>query len=191
MGLIKKISDRLKECDKIQEENLKIIRGLASESRRKTDYLSEQVIKAEKKLKEDPGNPALGGQQREYAALVTTRQMFVAGKNLERNVLIAVQGKQHPLLFSHWLTASDLFWINDEAPQLPFRCKAKVRYRQSDQDCTIEPADQGNGYKIVFDEPQRAVTPGQSVVIYDQNNCLGGGIIETTGKTTETLTEQA
>lgn len=107
---------------------------------------------------------------------------FVAGKDLDRNVLVAVQGKQHDLLFSNWLTASDIFWIDGQQPELPYKCKAKVRYRQSDQSCTIYPAPEGEGYRIEFDEPQRAVTPGQSVVIYDDKICLGGGVIETTGK---------
>ncbi|WP_372597510.1 tRNA 2-thiouridine(34) synthase MnmA [Amphritea sp.] len=106
---------------------------------------------------------------------------FVAGKDLKRNVLIAVQGQQHDLLFSNWLTASDIFWISGDKPTLPLRCRAKVRYRQSDQGCTVL-AD-GDGYRIEFDEPQRAVTPGQSVVIYHNDICLGGGVIETTGKT--------
>lgn len=106
---------------------------------------------------------------------------FVAGKDLERNVLIAVQGKQHDLLFTDWLTADEIFWINSEEPPLPYRCQAKVRYRQSDQNCIIE-RNGDSGYLIRFDEPQRAVTPGQSVVIYSADICLGGGVIENTGK---------
>ena len=107
---------------------------------------------------------------------------FAAFKDLERNVLIAVQGKQNDLLFSDWLTATDIFWINGDRPSLPHRCKAKVRYRQADQDCVIE-AFGDAGYRVRFDQPQRAVTPGQSVVFYDVQTCLGGGVIETTGKT--------
>ena len=103
---------------------------------------------------------------------------FVAEKDLTRNVLIAVQGTNHPLLFKQWLTTNQVFWINDE-PELPLRCAAKVRYRQSDQPCVIE--RHGSGYKVVFDESQRAVTPGQSVVFYLDDLCLGGGIIEHTG----------
>ena len=106
---------------------------------------------------------------------------FVAGKDLERNVLIAVQGKQHDLLFTDWLSANEIFWINGEEPTLPFHCKAKVRYRQADQDCIIEREGQ-NGYLLRFSEPQRAVTPGQSVVIYSEDICLGGGVIEKAGK---------
>jgi tRNA-specific 2-thiouridylase len=107
---------------------------------------------------------------------------FAAFKDLERNVLIAVQGKQNDLLFSDWLTATNIFWINGDRPSLPHRCKAKVRYRQADQDCVIE-AFGDAGYRVRFDQPQRAVTPGQSVVFYDVQTCLGGGVIETTGKT--------
>ena len=103
---------------------------------------------------------------------------FVAGKDLERNVLIAVQGKNHPLLFTDWLTTTEVFWVN-VAPETPLRCKAKVRYRQDDQDCLIETDDKG--FRVTFDKPQRAVTPGQSVVFYLEDLCLGGGIIEATG----------
>jgi len=106
---------------------------------------------------------------------------FVAGKDLERNVLIAVQGKQNDLLFTDWLTASDIFWISGEAPASPSELKAKVRYRQSDQDCALEQKADGSWY-ISFSESQRAITPGQSVVLYDGDICLGGGVIETTGK---------
>jgi tRNA-specific 2-thiouridylase len=106
---------------------------------------------------------------------------FVAGKDLENNTLIAVQGQQNPLLFTDWLTADEIFWISGEAPDMPFRCKAKVRYRQADQSCEITQQDNGK-YLITFDESQRAITPGQSVVIYQDDVCLGGGVIDTTEK---------
>ena len=83
MGLIKKISDRLRQCDRIQEENLRLVRSLASEAERKADYLSDQIIKTEKKLRDDPRNKQL---QREYAGQVIARQMFVAGKNLNESL---------------------------------------------------------------------------------------------------------
>lgn len=106
---------------------------------------------------------------------------FVAAKDLDRNVLIAVQGKQHDLLFTDWLTASDIFWISDQPPAVPVKLRAKVRYRQSDQACTLERRDNGDWF-VSFDEPQRAITPGQSVVFYDGDICLGGGVIEAMGK---------
>jgi tRNA-specific 2-thiouridylase len=103
---------------------------------------------------------------------------YVAQKDLTHNVLIAAQGKNHPILFSHSLTTHQIYWVNDE-PELPITCTAKVRYRQSDQVCTVTKSPQGQ-YQVVFKEPQRAVTPGQSVVFYNDELCLGGGVIEQT-----------
>lgn len=103
---------------------------------------------------------------------------YVAGKDLSRNVLIAVQGKQHPLLFSQSLFAKQIDWVDGVGPALPLRCTAKTRYRQDDQAAVIEACDAG--YRVVFDQPQRAVTPGQSVVFYLEDWCLGGGVIEST-----------
>lgn len=103
---------------------------------------------------------------------------YVAQKDLSRNVLIAAQGKNHPILFSHSLTSEQIFWVNEE-PEYPHHCTAKVRYRQDDQKCVISKDNQGQ-YRVVFEQPQRAVTPGQSVVFYDDEICLGGGVIEQT-----------
>ena len=103
---------------------------------------------------------------------------YVAQKDLERNVLIAVQGKHHPLLFTQALATRQVDWVAGDAPELPLRCKAKTRYRQPDQDCVVEASE--NGYVVTFDEPQRAITPGQSVVFYLGEVCLGGGVIEDT-----------
>ena len=103
---------------------------------------------------------------------------FVVGKDLQNNNLIVGQGKQHPLLFSSALRASEIYWVNSEPDSFPFKCTAKVRYRQPDQACTIH--KDNHGYKVVFDEPQRAVTPGQSIVLYIDDICLGGGVIEET-----------
>ena len=106
---------------------------------------------------------------------------YVAEKDLCRNVLMAVQGKQHPLLFSRGLTSGPVDWVSGHSPaaqKKPFYCKAKTRYRQPDQACTV--TECGDGVRVVFDDAQRAVTPGQSVVFYDGENCLGGGVIEQT-----------
>ncbi|MHA2937418.1 tRNA 2-thiouridine(34) synthase MnmA [Vibrio sp. RC27] len=102
---------------------------------------------------------------------------FVAEKDLERNVLIAVQGANHPLLKSVGLFASQLHWVNQEAITQPIKCSVKTRYRQNDISCTIIPIDDKN-IKVLFDDPQVAVTPGQSAVFYADDVCLGGGIIE-------------
>lgn len=105
---------------------------------------------------------------------------FSAKKDLQNNRLIVVQGKDHPLLYSQKLTASDLHWVSDQAPEVPFRCKAKTRYRQPDQDCTItslETSANSSHCVVEFDAPQFAITPGQSVVFYQDEICLGGGVI--------------
>ncbi len=102
---------------------------------------------------------------------------YVADKDLKRNVLIAVQGADHPLLKSNGLIASQLHWIDREALTKPMRCSVKTRYRQQDLPCTVTPLSD-ESIKVIFDEPQIAVTPGQSAVFYQGDICLGGGIIE-------------
>lgn len=101
---------------------------------------------------------------------------YVLRKDLERNVLIVGQGNDHPWLFSSALACSNIYWVNPLDVVEPLRLTAKVRYRQPDQACTLERTT--DGYLIRFDEPQRAVTPGQSVVLYQDDVCLGGGVIE-------------
>ncbi len=101
---------------------------------------------------------------------------YVLEKDLTRNVLVVGQGNDHPWLFSRALHASHIYWVNPVDLDQPKTLRAKVRYRQADQDCVLERTE--SGYRAVFDEPQRAVTPGQSVVFYDGEICLGGGVIE-------------
>lgn len=102
---------------------------------------------------------------------------FVAGKDMANNRLIVVQGHDHPALLSHRLTALDCHWISGTAPLLNHPYAAKTRYRQVDARCRITELDNGR-CTIDFIEPQWAVTPGQSVVLYDGEVCLGGAIIE-------------
>ena len=110
---------------------------------------------------------------------------YVLEKDLDNNVLVVGQGNQNPKLFSNTLTVTTIDWIQDKPSVFPFNCMAKTRYRQPDQHCSIEKTTQDgtNMYTIHFNEPQRAVTPGQSVVLYQDDTCLGGGIIEQTFKT--------
>lgn len=107
---------------------------------------------------------------------------YVVEKDLTRNVLIVAQGQDDPSLFSQLLTTQQIDWVSGHAPDMPLRCHAKTRYRQPDQACEVtfirHGHDQGH-YQVVFDEPQRAVTPGQSVVFYQGDQCLGGGVIAT------------
>ena len=109
---------------------------------------------------------------------------FVLHKDLDNNRLIVGQGHDHPMLQSTELTAYKLDWVVDAPTQLftaqGYRCTAKTRYRQPDQTCTVFALDEtGDTIKVVFDEPQRAVTPGQSCVFYQDEICLGGGVIQT------------
>ncbi|MEE4299615.1 MAG: tRNA 2-thiouridine(34) synthase MnmA [Pseudomonadales bacterium] len=106
---------------------------------------------------------------------------YVAGKDVDRNVLLVAQGHDHPALASDWLVVRTLHWI-DRVPELPLRCTAKVRYRQTDQEAEVSRRADGT-LRVQFDAPQRAVTPGQWVCLYDGEVCLGGGVIETHGRT--------
>ena len=105
----------------------------------------------------------------------TGEPWFVAGKDMEKKILFVVQG-DHPWLHSQSLIAEQLSWVSGEPPTFPCRASAKTRYRQPDQACVIDQNEQGQ-LEVTFDESQRAVTPGQSVVFYQDDNCLGGGII--------------
>ncbi len=101
---------------------------------------------------------------------------YVVAKNLAQNTLVVAQGQDNPLLFTHTLHASQVHWINEPPQTFPFIARAKTRYRQADQACIIHSMGQDQ-YRVEFTEAQRAVTPGQSVVFYDGEVCLGGGII--------------
>ena len=107
----------------------------------------------------------------------TGESWFVIGKDLGRNLLIVQQG-EHDELFSRALTSGRVNWIAGKAPGNAFSCTAKFRYRQPDQGVRVELM--GEGARVTFDAPQRAVTPGQWDVFYDGETCLGGGPIDET-----------
>ncbi|CAJ1002647.1 MULTISPECIES: tRNA 2-thiouridine(34) synthase MnmA [Brevibacillus] len=107
----------------------------------------------------------------------TGQPWFVVDKDLERNVLIVAEGAGHPRLYSTSLIATDVNWISGKEPESSFTCTAKFRYRQPDQGVTVH-LREGNTVEVVFDQPQKAVTPGQAVVFYNGEECLGGGIID-------------
>jgi len=101
---------------------------------------------------------------------------YVAAKDTARNVLIVVQGHDHPLLESSWLRTGPWHWLA-AARRERFHGTVKVRYRQDDQEARLQPATD-DGMTVVFEVPQRAVTPGQYAVAYEGERCLGGGVIE-------------
>ena len=102
---------------------------------------------------------------------------YVVEKDLVNNELIVAQGHDHSALLSTGLIAQQLHWVDRQPIREPLRCTVKTRYRQTDVPCTIEPIDD-ESIKVIFDEPQIAVTPGQSAVFYLDEVCLGGGIID-------------
>jgi tRNA-specific 2-thiouridylase len=102
---------------------------------------------------------------------------FVARKDMAANTLWVVQGHDHPWLLSSTLEADDASWVSGRAPA-PGALAAKSRYRQADASCRLGEGRDG-AFRLEFDEPQWAVTPGQSAVLYDGEVCLGGGVIAT------------
>jgi len=126
----------------------------------------------------------LGGQ-----ADGSNQPWFVAGKDQNRNVLIVVQGREHPMLWSRGLVATDLHWIDSEPPALSnaagLRCAVKTRYRQADISCRVSRVGD-DSVEVSFEAPQWAVTAGQYAVFYQGDECLGGGVITAPVQDSET-----
>ena len=101
---------------------------------------------------------------------------YVVDKDIANNALIIGQGHNHPRLMSNNLEGIEWHWHSTTTPELPFRCEARTRYHQNNHSCQITHRDH-KSFKVEFDEPLRAITPGQSVVFYKDGTCLGGGII--------------
>ncbi|MCD5323677.1 MULTISPECIES: tRNA 2-thiouridine(34) synthase MnmA [Pontibacillus] len=112
---------------------------------------------------------------------------FVIGKDVKENILYVGEGYHNDHLYSDGLEASELNWSTGVVPTETFTCTAKFRYRQKDSGVTVTPLE-GGRVKVVFDEPERAVTPGQAVVFYDGEVCLGGGTIDHIEKNGQYLT---
>jgi tRNA-uridine 2-sulfurtransferase len=102
---------------------------------------------------------------------------FVLEKDVSRNTLIVGQGHDHPKLLKQTLIAIDPHWVDNQALTQAKQCSAKIRYRQQDSACTVHPIENGR-LRVEFKQPQRAITPGQSIVFYDNQRCLGGAIID-------------
>lgn len=114
----------------------------------------------------------IGGMQSAHDA-----PWYVVDKDVVNNILYVAQGSQHPMLYAQGLICGPIHWLAECKETLPLTCYAKTRYRQAEQGCMISPADKDQHY-VLFSNPQRAVTPGQYVVFYDKNQCLGGATIE-------------
>lgn len=121
------------------------------------------------------GGLQLGGVRGRDAA-----PWYVVGKDIERNVLVVDQGADSPFLHSHTLWSEPAHWIAGAPPAARFACTAQTRYRQRDEACEVEVDRHDGGLRVRFSAAQRAVTPGQSVVLYDGDTCLGGAVIATT-----------
>ena len=105
---------------------------------------------------------------------------FVVAKDKEKNEVVVARGPDHPALYSTYLNAKELNWFAGTPPAESFSCTAKSRYRQIDQACQVTVLD-SNQIRVDFTEPQRAMTPGQYVVLYQNEVCLGGGVITSVG----------
>lgn len=117
------------------------------------------------------------GQRRGMSVGGTGLPLYVSGKDMQKNILYVAKGNYNPLLFKESLQAIKLNWLCDE-PSLPQKLSAKIRYRQDDQACVVSwNTEQHTGVDVSFTKPQRAITSGQSLVLYDGDMCLGGGVI--------------
>ena len=103
---------------------------------------------------------------------------YVSGKDFAGNRLQVAQGREHPALYCREVVADGVHWIAGTPPRLPLECRGKIRYRQPDQACVVV-AEEGDRLRVRFDAPQWAAAPGQSLVLYHGDNCLGGAVIET------------
>ena len=157
--------------------------------RRFSDFLSQYLKKNPGPIKSTDGD-VIGEHQGLMYHTIGQRQglgigglknateapWYVVDKDVQSNTLWVCQGNENPALFACRLHVSALFWVSGTEPKMPLNCSAKVRYRQADQACTVSKAS--DGYEVVFATPQRAITPGQSLVLYEGEVCLGGGVIE-------------
>lgn len=117
------------------------------------------------------------GQRRGMGVGGEGNAWYVVGKDIPRNVVYIEQGSNHPALFKPELTCSEITWVSKEPLAFPLHCRSKIRYRQPDEECIVEEPVEGKA-RVRFLNPQRAVTPRQSIVFYDGPICLGGAIID-------------
>ncbi|HJV33199.1 MAG TPA: tRNA 2-thiouridine(34) synthase MnmA [Patescibacteria group bacterium] len=102
--------------------------------------------------------------------------LYVVATDVATGTVTVAEGADHPALFKEKLAAGEWHWVSGRPPEFPFRCRARIRYRQPLQGCEVRPTEDG-GCDVRFDVPQRAVTPGQFIVLYDGDEVVGGGVI--------------
>jgi len=117
--------------------------------------------------------------QRRGVEIGGTGPYYVSKFDYKKNILYVVDEANHPSLFSDSLFVKDVNWISGVPPKFPLACMAVIRYRHKAVKCQITPLIKGEGgISVQFSEPQRAITPGQSIVFYKWNEVLGGGVID-------------
>jgi tRNA-specific 2-thiouridylase len=152
------------------------------------EFLDKYLLSSEGDIIDDRGNKVgthsgiihyTHGQRKGLGigGVGTGQPWFVVGKDLKKNILYVVQGEDHPALLSTSLVGEDPSWIIEKPPIMPLKCTAKFRYRQEDIPVTVHQLDDGNLH-IIFDEPVKAITPGQAAVLYLDDVCLGSSIIK-------------
>lgn len=114
----------------------------------------------------------IGGRQ-----TASEEPWYVVDKDTKTNTLVVAQGNHHPMLYSQGLVCGPIHWLVDHTAELPLTCYAKTRYRQPEQACVVSPESNKQHY-VMFSSLQRAITPGQYIVFYEKNQCLGGATIE-------------
>lgn len=121
------------------------------------------------------------GQRRQLGLGGPGDRWYVVAKDCEANIVYVERGDEHPALYCDELYADEISWIHEAPKGFPFQCKAKVRYRQNDQDCQIE-LNADSSVTVRFMKPQRAIAPRQSIAFYQGDLCLGGGMIKHAGQ---------
>lgn len=148
------------------------------------DFLKRQLKLKKGKIIEIGGNiigehnglPLYTIGQRKGVEIGGIGPFYVAKKDMKKNILYVTKGKDDPILYSSGLIAKNVNWVSGQEPKMPFVCQAVIRYRHKAVESIIKKI-KANNYQVNFQEPQRAITPGQSIVFYNKDEVLGGGII--------------